>query len=192
MPVRVFSGWLTSHVGDPTAAGRQANAMMDQLMASSVDTPEQAAVRLAVSVRTLQRMAHRHVGLPPAAILRRRRLQEAVERIRSGEATDLVRVAAPVGDADHAHLATDFRTALDLTPSMYRSATSSKPRGVLGTPHAHARMWTCGPCRSTGLHQSTARGGAALNLVRAASNLVRIDGRNVVCDTGRNLPERIP
>ena len=119
-----MAAWLTSAVGDATDAGRHANTMADLLMASDVRTPEQAATRLAVSVRTLQRMAHRHVGLSPAAMIRRRRLQEAADRIRSGDVTDLAHLAADLGYADHAHLTTDFRTVLGFTPSAYRAATS--------------------------------------------------------------------
>ena len=90
----------------------------------SVHTPEQAATRLAVSVRTLQRMAHRYVGLSPAAMIRRRRLQEAAERIRSDPGADLATVAADLGYADQAHLANDFRAVLGFTPSAYRAARS--------------------------------------------------------------------
>lgn len=122
--VLAFSDWLVAELGDVTATGRHANTMADLLMASDVRTPEQAAARLAVSVRTLQRMAHRHVGLSPAAMIRRRRLQEAAERIRSGEAADLARIAADLGYTDHAHLTTDFRRVLGFTPSEYRAATS--------------------------------------------------------------------
>lgn len=122
--VAVFADWLASTVGEATDAGRHANTMAEVLMASDVRTPEQAATRLAVSVRTLQRMAHRHVGLSPAAMIRRRRLQEAAERVRAGE-SDLARLAADLGYADHAHLTTDFRTVLGFTPSAYRAATSS-------------------------------------------------------------------
>ena len=79
------------------------------------------AALLGVSVRTLQRMAHRYVGLSPAAMIRRRRLQEAAERIRSDPGADLATVAAELGYADQAHLANDFRAVLGFTPSAYRA-----------------------------------------------------------------------
>lgn len=114
--------WLRERVGPVSAPARHANAMSELLMADpSVRTPEQAAARLAVSVRTLQRMAHRYVGLSPAAMIRRRRLQEAAERIRSDPAIDLATVAAELGYADQAHLSNDFRTALGFSPSAYRA-----------------------------------------------------------------------
>ena len=120
--VAVLCTWLRERVGEVTAPARHANAMSELLMSdASVRTPEQAAARLAVSVRTLQRMAHRHVGLSPAAIIRRRRLQEAAERIRTDPDADLATVAAELGYADQAHLAKDFRAVLGITASSYRA-----------------------------------------------------------------------
>ncbi|WP_309066506.1 helix-turn-helix domain-containing protein [Microbacterium sp.] len=119
--VTAFSEWLADRVGEPDEVGAHANAMADMLMGDpEVRTPEQAAARLAVSVRTLQRMAHRYVGLPPAAMVRRRRLQEAAERVRNDPAADLASIAAEFGYADHAHLAREFRAVLGFAPSEYR------------------------------------------------------------------------
>jgi AraC-like DNA-binding protein len=98
--------------------------MADLLMSDpEVLRVEDAASQLRVSVRTLQRLAHRTVGLSPAAMIRRRRLQEAAQRLREGPDVRLADVAADLGYADQAHLANDFRAVLGLTPSEYRSAT---------------------------------------------------------------------
>ncbi|WP_091231411.1 helix-turn-helix domain-containing protein [Microbacterium sp. 3J1] len=119
--VAVFSEWLALRVGAIGDAARQANTLVDVLMGDdAADTVEEAARRLAVSTRTLQRLAHRHVGVPPAAMIRRRRLQEAAERLRSDPTIDLAQLAAESGYADHAHLTRDFRSILGLTPRAYR------------------------------------------------------------------------
>ncbi|GAA5150434.1 helix-turn-helix domain-containing protein [Microbacterium pseudoresistens] len=124
--VEEFAHWLAARVGTVSEPARHANAMADLLMMdSSVRTPAQAAARLAVSERTLQRMAHRHVGLSPAAMIRRRRLQEAAQRVRDDHSVDLATIAAEYGFADHAHLSNEFRTALGFTPSAYRSGVRS-------------------------------------------------------------------
>ncbi|WP_329607973.1 helix-turn-helix domain-containing protein [Microbacterium sp. KUDC0406] len=94
--VAVFSQWMLARAGKPTDAARLANAAADLLMATDVRSPEEAAARLSVSVRTLQRVVHRHVGLPPAAMIRRRRLQEAAERMRTDPSADLAAVAGGV------------------------------------------------------------------------------------------------
>src|SRR5690606_26052467 len=97
---------------------------------------EQVADRLGVSVRTVQRLARRFVGVPPAAMIRRRRLQEAAQRLREDPATEVAAVAAELGYADQAHLAADFRTVLGFTPSAYRSSAYRSSAYRSGTPGA--------------------------------------------------------
>lgn len=53
-------------------------------------------------------------------MIRRYRLQEAAQRLRDDPAVTIAQVAADLGYADHAHLTTDFRTVLGLTPNRYR------------------------------------------------------------------------
>src|SRR5690606_14655801 len=123
----VLEDWITAAVGEPTGDDRLADDMSSLLMtASDILRVEDAAERLSVSVRTLQRLAHRTVGLPPAAMIRRRRLQEAAQRIRDDPAVPLAAVAAELGYSDQAHLANDFRSVLGFTPSGYRAAQPSR------------------------------------------------------------------
>ena len=120
--VTAFTAWLLAHVPPADADGLLANAMADAIDGDpGLVRVEQVADRLGVGVRTLQRLARRHVGLPPAAMVRRRRLQEAAELVRTRPDTDLAALAADLGYADQAHLAQDFRTTLGSTPSGYRS-----------------------------------------------------------------------
>ncbi|WP_341975463.1 helix-turn-helix domain-containing protein [Microbacterium sp. LTA6] len=119
--VAVFARWLAARVGEVSPVARQANAMSDLLMTdASILRAEDAAARLHLSLRTLQRLAHRHVGLPPAAMIRRRRLQEAAQRMRDDPHAEIAVIAADLGYADHAHLTRDFRTVLGIAPSTYR------------------------------------------------------------------------
>lgn len=118
----VFSAWLADRVGAITPVAAQANEMADLLMTdATVLRAEEAAARLSMSLRTLQRLAHRHVGLPPAAMIRRRRLQEAAQRIRDDPDADLAQIAAELGYADHSHLSNDFRAVLGVSPRAYRA-----------------------------------------------------------------------
>ncbi|MFK0401766.1 helix-turn-helix domain-containing protein [Microbacterium sp. NPDC090225] len=117
-----FGAWLTARVGALDDASHQANALAVELLGEhGASSPEEAATRLAVSVRTLQRMAHRYVGVAPAAMIRRRRLQEAAQRVRDDPCADLAGIAAELGYADHAHLTRDFRAVLGFAPRDYRS-----------------------------------------------------------------------
>ncbi|HET6300789.1 helix-turn-helix domain-containing protein [Microbacterium sp.] len=120
-----FSSWLIARAGAVGDEQRLANDMAALVMTDAdIVRVDDAAARLAVSVRTLQRLARRYVGLTPSAMIRRRRLQEAAQRVRDDPDADLAAIAAELGYADHAHLTNDFRTVLAFTPSSYRHATT--------------------------------------------------------------------
>ena len=120
--VAVFARWLGARVGEVPPLAQQANALSDLVMTdASILRAEDAAGRLHLSLRTLQRLAHRHVGLPPAAMIRRRRLQEAAQRMRDDPRAEIAVIASELGYADHAHLTRDFRTVLGIAPSTYRA-----------------------------------------------------------------------
>ncbi|WP_246045995.1 helix-turn-helix transcriptional regulator [Rarobacter faecitabidus] len=119
--ISAFTDWLYDRLGTPSEEGLLANRMVaaadaDSALLSVTDLAE----HLHVSVRTVQRLAAKYVGLPPAALIRRRRLQEAAEQLRQNPSLDLAALAHELGYADHAHLTNDFRTTLGFTPSKYR------------------------------------------------------------------------
>ncbi|WP_431844196.1 helix-turn-helix domain-containing protein [Calidifontibacter indicus] len=123
--VDVFARWLSARVGEVSSVARHANMMPEVLIGEGgANTPAEAAARLAVSLRTLQRMTHRYIGLPPAAIIRRRRLQDAAQLVREQPNVSLATIAADLGYTDHAHLTSDFSSVLGFTPSGYRSESS--------------------------------------------------------------------
>ncbi len=129
--VAAFADWLHVRAPDPSPEALLANRMAELLATDAgVLTTTAAAERLHVSERTLQRLATRYVGLPPAAMIRRRRLQEAAERLRRDPTTGVAAVAHDLGYADHAHLTRDFRTVLGFTPSSYRSGENPPPSEV--------------------------------------------------------------
>lgn len=120
--VAAFEDWLVRRAGIPAAEALLANRMAELLSSDSeVLRVEDAARRLRVSVRTLQRLAPRSVGVSPAAIIRRRRLQEAAQRVRDDPETSLAALAAELGYSDQAHLAGDFRSVLGMSASQYRA-----------------------------------------------------------------------
>jgi len=90
-----------------------------------------------ISVRSLQRLFDRHVGVSPSFVIRRWRIIEAAEAAKfaateTGNGRDPDRadpnltpwrgwatLAAELGYADQAHLSRDFRHHLGVTPSQY-------------------------------------------------------------------------
>lgn len=119
--VAVLGEYLRARVRSDDDEGALANRMAELADGrSDLGTVEALAGELAVSVRTVQRLARRYVGVSPRAMIRRRRLQEAAERVRLEPGVDLAAIAHDLGYADHAHLAGDFRRVLGITPSGYR------------------------------------------------------------------------
>ncbi|MCK8671188.1 helix-turn-helix domain-containing protein [Rhodococcus zopfii] len=116
-----YSAWLLDRVGPPDAEGELANAMEDAIAADLGPTRvDDLAQTLGISVRSVQRLAQRYVGVTPLAMIRRYRLQEAAQRLRDDPAIPIGQVAAELGYADQAHLCADFRRVLGFTPSTYR------------------------------------------------------------------------
>jgi AraC-like DNA-binding protein len=79
---------------------------------------DELCARFDISERTLQRLLHKRIGLGPKWLIRRRRLQEAADRLRDADA-ELAGIAADLGYADQAHFTRDFRKATDLTPGEF-------------------------------------------------------------------------
>lgn len=126
--VEAFVAWLNSLEFVASEEALLANRMVDVITSEpDMILVEDVASRLAVSPRTLQRIAGKYVGLSPSALIRRRRLQDAAERTRSNPTADLAAIAVELGYADHAHLTNDFQKYLGFTPSGYRKAVGGNP-----------------------------------------------------------------
>ncbi|GIF22718.1 AraC-like DNA-binding protein [Actinoplanes tereljensis] len=131
LAVEAFSTWLAGEVPAPDQEALAANAMVEAIEADpGIRRVQDATVRLNVSARSLQRLASKFVGLPPLMLIRRRRLQEAAERLRTEPDTALATVAADLGYSDHAHLANEFRSVLGLTLSTYRELATPPNRSA--------------------------------------------------------------
>src|SRR5699024_7070032 len=108
---RAYSGWLAAHAADPAPAALAANDLEEAIRADrTLVQVDQLARRLGLSTRSLQRLALRYIGLPPLAIIRRYRLQEAALRLREQPDVTIAQIAAELGYSDQAHLSADFRT----------------------------------------------------------------------------------
>jgi len=99
--------------------GEVVNRVVDRVATLPVDARvADLAAASGLSERTLQRLVTRRVGITPKWLLQRRRLHDAVERLKAGE-TSLAAMAADLGYTDQAHFTRDFRTVTGLTPGRY-------------------------------------------------------------------------
>ena len=87
----------------------------------TIKTVEGLARRTDMSVRSLQRLFSRYVGVSPKWVINRHRLHEVVDRLREGETVDWTRLALDLGYFDQAHFIKDFKAIIGRTPGEYRS-----------------------------------------------------------------------
>ncbi|OIV35354.1 hypothetical protein BIV57_22165 [Mangrovactinospora gilvigrisea] len=80
---------------------------------------QDAAREAGLSMRGLQRLFARYVGVPPKQVLLRYRLHEAADRIAAGPVRDWAALADEMGYADQSHFVRDFARAVGVTPTAY-------------------------------------------------------------------------
>lgn len=118
---QILGEWLAARVPPAQGPAADANRLLELLLTrSDLLLLDQAAAELGWSVRSIQRIARRWLGVAPAAVIRRRRLQEAAQRVRTEPDLDLAEIAADLGYSDHAHLSRDFAAILGVGPRDYR------------------------------------------------------------------------
>lgn len=126
-----LADWIRARVPEPEPGSDRAlaNELGAALADPAVVRVSELAPRLHVSTRTLQRVAARCFGLSLHSMIRRRRLQEAAERLREDPGASISRLASELGYADHAHFTSDFKTLLGVTPSRYRAGAGADAHG---------------------------------------------------------------
>jgi AraC-like DNA-binding protein len=118
--IDVVARWVTDRVPEADPRALEANRMADlaDSDASLLRVPDLARA-MGASQRTLERLAADYLGPTPAALMRRRRIQLAAERLRLDPDAPLAEIAQELGYADQSHLTRDFRAVLGLTPREY-------------------------------------------------------------------------
>jgi len=93
----------------------------DMLADHSLSRVEDVAARHGLSVRALQRLFRRFVGVGPKWVLQRYRLHDAVTAIDSDPdvMADLAGLAASLGWWDQSHFTRDFTAAVGVSPHAY-------------------------------------------------------------------------
>jgi AraC-like DNA-binding protein len=80
---------------------------------------QQVVERTGISLRTLQRLFHRYVGVGPKWMLQRFRLHDAVVMLESPDTPDLATLAVELGWFDQAHFSRDFADLVGVPPATY-------------------------------------------------------------------------
>lgn len=108
---------------DPTVA--LLNRMVDELVADpELVTVRELAARFSASPRTLQRLFSRYIGVPPTWVIRRCRLQQAVDRVASDGDVDWATLATELGYFDQAHFVDAFTANIGVPPAEYLRRTA--------------------------------------------------------------------
>ena len=94
--------------------------MADMLADRTLLRVAQVTERHGVSVRRLQRLFARYVGLGPKWVLARHRMHDVVTALDAGWSGSLADLAAQHGWYDQAHFTRDFRALVGVTPAQYR------------------------------------------------------------------------
>ncbi|QGH69797.1 helix-turn-helix domain-containing protein [Pseudactinotalea sp. HY158] len=116
-----YGRWLAEHAAPPDPAALTANELEELIRTDrEVVHVDRLARLLGLSTRSVQRLSLRFIGLPPLAVIRRYRLQEAALRLREHRDVTIAEIAAELGYSDQAHLGADFRTVLGFAPGAYR------------------------------------------------------------------------
>lgn len=92
----------------------------DMLGDRTLVTVQQVGERHGVSVRTLQRLFTRYVGVGPKWVLGRYRMHDAVSELDAGYDGSLTELAHRSGWYDQAHFTRDFTALVGVAPGAYR------------------------------------------------------------------------
>ena len=104
-----------------------AGQLTDLIAADSSLTKVSAfAKRAGTSVRSLERLFDRYVGVSPKWVIRRYRLHEVLERLHSDQVFSFSQLAAELAYADQAHLIRDFLQLTGYSPVRYQKSIQTR------------------------------------------------------------------
>ncbi len=86
---------------------------------ASILTVDSLARRSGYSARSLQRLFREYVGVAPKWTIRRYRLHELLDRLRTEPMQNIAELACELGYTDQSHLCHDFRRISGYTPQQY-------------------------------------------------------------------------
>ena len=121
--IAAASEFLRARIPAADANVAMASGLVEQILHadSEIRSVQDLARRSGMSQRSLQRLFQEYVGATPKWVIRRYRLHELVERLKSGDVVDGAQAALDLGYFDQAHLINDFRSIVGYSPTRYGS-----------------------------------------------------------------------
>ncbi|MEU4565837.1 AraC family transcriptional regulator [Micromonospora sp. NPDC023956] len=116
---RALDDFLLGRAPEPDPSADEAMRLADEIRTDrGILRVDDLARRHGLSTRRLQRLFVGYVGVGPKWVIRRYRLQEAIEQAAVG-VPDWATLAADLGYSDQAHLVRDFTAVTGVTPTAY-------------------------------------------------------------------------
>ena len=114
-----LDAFLTAWAPEPDPVADEVIALVAEIRADrSILRVDDFARRHDSSVRRLQRLFLEYVGVGPKWVIRRYRLQEAIEQAADGP-QDWATLASDLGYSDQAHLIREFTAVTGISPAAY-------------------------------------------------------------------------
>ncbi|AKU16320.1 hypothetical protein VV02_11360 [Luteipulveratus mongoliensis] len=125
----IVQDWLEPQLPEPAPDYLEAAALVDAIhLDASIVRVEQIGDAAGLSVRSVQRLFRRYIGVTPKWVLLRCRLQDAAASLDGDPSADLAEIATRLGWYDQSHFVRDFRRFLGVTPGEYaRDASGVRP-----------------------------------------------------------------
>jgi AraC-like DNA-binding protein len=99
-----------------------ARIVQEVMQDRSIVKVEQMSDRTGLSIRQLQRLFQKYVGVTPKWVIKRFRLQEAAERLEQDESAQWADLAMELGYFDQAHFIKDFKSVIGQSPAAYKNS----------------------------------------------------------------------
>jgi AraC-like DNA-binding protein len=120
--VAVAEDFLRQQNPERDAVAERVADIVEQIAADrTITRVETVAGNSGLTVRSLQRLFSRYVGVSPKWVINRHRLHEAIDRLAKGETVDWTHLAFELGYFDQAHFIKDFKAIIGRTPGEYRN-----------------------------------------------------------------------
>jgi AraC-like DNA-binding protein len=130
--VTLQSAWMQGGIGLDSEAKRLVTSIIEDNLQDTLTVPE-LAKRVGMSRTSFARKFQISFHATPHQYIRERRLQRALEMLKSTEAS-LTAIALESGFGSHAHFSTTFRAVMGMTPNEFRQRAPALRNG-----------WTPGP-----------------------------------------------